>query len=119
MREGLEELLDTGSTLDELRNDAVFDFCLEGEDVRLDYWGCYPEVFSGEPEGAVSSLELLPGSEEERFLVLRPSHVDEILRSLREHAHELTVMSPMQIEAVARLRDAAETGQPVVYCFDF
>jgi hypothetical protein len=45
--------------------------------------------------------------------------VDEILRSLRAHAHELTVMSPSQIEVVARLRDLCVTGQHVAYCFDF
>lgn len=116
----VEELLAEGCALDDLRNDAVYDLCLQGEDVRLDSWGCYTEVFPAEAEGAVSSLEVLPGTEEELFLLLRPDHVDEIVRSLRAHVHELTAMSPAHIEVIARLRDAcaAAPEQRVAYCFD-
>jgi hypothetical protein len=120
LRAIVEELLAEGCPLGDLRNDAVYDLCLQGEDVRLDYWGSYAEVFPGEAEGAVSSLEVLPGTEEELFVLLRPDHVDEIVRSLRAHAHELTAMSPARIEVIAELRDACagEPEQRVAYCFD-
>lgn len=49
---------------------------LGDEEIYLDYWGCYAEVFDGHPEGSISSLDYLPGQEEEIFLLLRPDHVD-------------------------------------------
>ncbi len=119
IHEILQGLLDEGCTLTELRNDAIYDLCLQGDDVPLDPWGSWA-VFENEPEDALSSLDVLPGTDEELFLLLRPRHLDVILRSLSEHAHELAVRSHPQIEAVARLRDACASRPDmlVAYCFD-
>jgi hypothetical protein len=112
------ELLVEGCTLTELQNDAVHDLCLQGEDVRLDVWDLYDEAFPDEPEDALSSLDVLPGTDEELFLLLRPKHLDAMLRSLRDHA-PASAGSPAQLEALSRLRDACTSrpGQFVAYCF--
>jgi hypothetical protein len=116
----VDGLLAEGCTLTELRNDAVHDLCLQGEDVPLDAWGSWAEVFLDRPGDVLSSLDVLPGSDEELFLLLRPQHVDTVLRSLREDAHELATRSPSKLEAIARLRDtcASRPGLLVAYCFD-
>src|ERR1044071_7676795 len=55
---------------------------LGDEEIYLDYWGCYAEVFDGHPEGSISSLDYLPDEEDETFLLLRPEHVDRMIKSL-------------------------------------
>jgi hypothetical protein len=113
------ELRRDGASLDELRNDAVFDLCLLGEGVRLGDGASWLDVLPGEPAGAVSSLEVLPGTEEELFLLLQPGQVDELLRALQAPVQEPT-LAPGQLAALARLRDACarRPGQVVAWCFD-
>lgn len=116
----VDELLAEGCTLTELRNDAVHDLCLQGEDVPLDASGSWAEVFLEQHEGALSSLDVLPGTDEELFLLLRPQRLDAVLRSLEEQERELPPQAPAQLAAIARLRDAcsARPGLLVAYCFD-
>jgi hypothetical protein len=113
------ELLAEGCTLTELRNDAIHDLCLQGEDVPLDATGAWAEVFLEQPQEALSSLDVLPGTDEERFLLLLPRHLDAVLRSLEGREHE-PARTPAKLQALARLRDAcaARPGQLVAYCFD-
>jgi len=119
LAEVVDELLADGCTLTELRNDAVHDLCLQGEDVPLDPWSPCAEAFLEQPEEALSSLDVLPGTDEELFLLLRPQHLDSILRSLQERAQEPSARTP-GLDAIARLRDAcaARPGILVAYCFD-
>ena len=114
------ELLAEGCTLDELRNDAIYDLCLQGEDVVLDASGAWAEVFLEQPEDALSSLDVLPGTDDEQFLLLAPTRLDTVLRSLREQVREPGARAPAKLEALARLRDAcaARPGLLVAYCFD-
>jgi hypothetical protein len=93
---------------------------LGGEEIYLDYWGCYAHVFNGHPEGSISSLEYTPGEKEEIFLLLRPDHVDLMVRSLNEHADDLRVMNKEQIAKVERWRDfcADNPSHMVAYMFD-
>ncbi len=116
----IDELLADGSSLTELRNDAIHVLCLQGEDVPLDTRGSWAEVFLDEPQEALSSLDVLPGTDEELFLLLRPQHLDTILRALEETARDLGARSSSKLEAIARLRDACASrpGQLVAYCFD-
>jgi len=94
---------------------------LGDEEIYLDYWGCYAEVFDGHPEGSISSLDYLPDEEEETFLLLRPDHVDRMVRSLNEHRDDLNIMDKEQLEKLERWRDfcAANPSQMVAYIFDF
>ena len=94
---------------------------LGDEEIHLDYWGCYDEVFDGHPEGSISSLDYLPGEEEETFLLLRPDHVDRMIKSLYEQVDDLSIMDKAQIEKVERWRDfcAANPSHMVAYMFDF
>jgi hypothetical protein len=116
----LGDLIAEGCTLTELRNDAIHDLCLQGEDVPLDCSGSWAEVFLEPPQEALSSLDVLPGTDEEQFLLLRPQRLDAVLRALAEQEHELVARAPSKLEAIARLRDAcaARPGQLVAYCFD-
>lgn len=113
------ELLAEGSSITELQNDAVHDLCLQGEDVRLG-WDAVAEALPGDPEDAVSSLDVLPGTDEEVFLLLRPQQLDVILTALRARTAAETVRPPAPMEALARLREAcsARPGQLVAWCFE-
>jgi hypothetical protein len=94
---------------------------LGDEEIYLDYWGSYAEVFNGHPEGSISSLDYLPDEEEETFLLLRPDHVDRMVRSLNEHRGDLNIMDKEQLEKLERWRDfcAANPSHMVAYIFDF
>lgn len=115
----LGELLAEGATLTELQNDAVYDLCLQGEDVRLG-WDALSEILHSDPEDALSSLDVLPGTDEEVFLLLRPQALDEIVRGLEARGMTSAAQTPAPMEALARLRAAcaASPGQLVAYCFD-
>src|SRR5918911_2094222 len=71
---------------------------LGDEEIYLDYWGCYAEVFDGHPEGSISSLDYLPDEEDETFPLLRSDHVDRMIKSLHEHRDDLSIMDNEQID---------------------
>jgi hypothetical protein len=82
--------------------------------------GCYAEVFKGDPEGSILNTDLLPDQEEERFSLLVPDSVAQMIKSLYEHLDDLRVMSRKEIEEVERWRDLCETNRDfmVAYLFD-
>ena len=116
----VSELLAEGSTLTELRNDAIHDLCMQGEDVPLDAAGTWAEAFLDQPQQTLSSLDVLPGTDEEQFLLLPPQQLDTVLRLLEQREQAPEARAPARLEALARLRDAcaARPGQLVAYCFD-
>jgi hypothetical protein len=67
------------------------------EEIFLDYWGRYEQVFAERPEGSISSRELLQPEEEGTFLLLRSEHVGRIIKSLYSHIDELSVMTKEQL----------------------
>jgi hypothetical protein len=91
------------------------------EEIYLDYWGCYAKVFDGHPGGSISSLDYLPDEEEETFLLLRPDHVDQMIKSLYNHVDDLSIMNKEQIERVEKWRDfcISNPSYMVAYLFDF
>ncbi|MBA2341455.1 MAG: hypothetical protein H0V88_13780 [Pyrinomonadaceae bacterium] len=117
----LERLLSSEYTLTGLKSELAQDFAFGDEEIYLDYWGCYAEVFDGHPEGSISSLDYFPDHEEETFLLLRPDHVDQMIRSLCNHMDDLSIMNKEQIEKVGRWRDfcAANPSYMIAYQFDF
>jgi len=114
-------LLSGEQTFMELRADVAQDFALGDEEIYLEYWGCYAHVFNGHPEGSISSLDYLPDQDEEIFLLLRPEHVDQMVKSLHEHAGDLRVMDTGDIERLEQQRDlcAADSSYMVAYRFDY
>lgn len=72
------------------------------EEVHLDYWGCYEQVFDQRPAGSISSRDLQPGEERETFLLLRAEHVDQIIKSLNSHLEELSVMRREQLDTLEK-----------------
>ena len=67
------------------------------EEIFLDRWGLYEQVFGERPKGSISNRDLLRPDEEGTFLLLRSEHVGRILESLYSHADELSVMSKEQL----------------------
>ena len=67
------------------------------EEIFLDHWGLYDQVFDERPKGSISSRELLKPEEEGTFLLLRSEHVDRIIQSLYGHIDELSVMTKEQL----------------------
>jgi len=67
------------------------------EEIFLDYWGRYDQVFAERPNGSISSRELFQPEEEGAFLLLRSEHVDQIIKSLYSHIDELSVMTKEQL----------------------
>src|SRR5215510_4533964 len=84
-------------TITQVTADLAQNFGFADEEIYLDYWGCYAHLFVGGPEGSISSLDYLPDQEEEVFLLLRPDHVAEMIKSLREHANDLRILSEESI----------------------
>ena len=119
--DAVETLLSSESTLTGLKTEVAQDFAFGDEEIHLDYWGCYAEVFDGHPEGSISSLDYLPDQEEEIFLLLRPDHVGQIVKSLHEHLDDLSVMDREKIEKVESWEEycAANPGYMIAYVFDF
>src|SRR5689334_16516495 len=94
VKESLNHLLSTDYSFTDLRRNIALDFAFGEEDVYLDYYGCWVEVFRDEPEGIIHSTEYLHETEGELwFTLLKPSHVDQIIQSLRKHLDDLTIMN--------------------------
>jgi hypothetical protein len=94
---------------------------LGNEEILLDYWGCHSHVFDGNPPGSISSLDYISDEDGEIFVLLRPEHVDQIVKSLLAHADDLRVMNTEQVAKVAKWRDYCRTNPRylVAYMFDF
>jgi hypothetical protein len=119
--EAVESLIAGKNTLEQLKDELIHDFAFGVEKINLDYWGCYAGVFGeGDPEGSLSSMEYL-GYEEERYLFLKPPHVDRMIRSLKEHLDDLQIMGKTEIQRLEYFRDfcAGHPGYWVAYTFDF
>jgi len=116
-----EQLLAEGSTLGALKEDLAHQLCPSKEEIRLDYWGCYVEVFKRDPHGSVSALTLFPTGPEQTFLLLLPEHVDLMLGSLRAHKEELRVMSDWEISKLEQWKRKCEDDarDRVAYFFDY
>lgn len=74
------------------------------EEIFLDYWGLYEQVFAERPNGSMSSRELLQPEGEGTFLLLRSEHVDQIIKSLNSHIDELRITSKEQLTTLEKWR---------------
>ena len=90
------------------------------EEIFLDYWGCYDQVFAERPNGSISSRELLQPDEEGTFLLLRSEHVDQIIKSLYSHIDELSVMTKEQLGTLEKWKSLslANHRHMVAYIFN-
>ena len=119
--EAVETVLRDDYPLPYFKSQVVMDFAFGDEEILLDYWGCHAHVFIENPAGSISSLDYLPDEEEETFVLLLPEHVEQMIKSLREHMHDVTVMRQEHIDKLDewRLRCAANDNYRVGYLFDF
>lgn len=99
----------------EVRIQVALDAALVGEQMFVDYWGCYVETLMS-AKGTLSCIDYL-GWKEEDFILLGPEHVDLMLASLDRHAAELTIMCPEHVARLRRWRDgcAANPSHRVAY----
>jgi hypothetical protein len=90
------------------------------EEIFLDYWGRYEQVFAERPHGSISSRELLQPEEEGTFLLLRSEHVDQIIKSLYSHIDELSVMTKEQLGVLEEWKSLslADHRHMVAYIFN-
>ena len=90
------------------------------EEIFLDYWGRYEQVFAERPTGSISSRELLQPEEEGTFLLLRSEHVDQIIKSLYSHIDELSIMTKEQLSTLEKWKSLglANHQHMVAYIFN-
>ena len=90
------------------------------EEIFLDHWGCYANVFPARPSGSVSSQELLQPEGEGTFLLLRAEHVEQIIKSLRSHLDELRVTTGEQLDTLEKWKSLslANHRHMVAYIFN-
>ncbi len=119
--QAVERLFAEKNPLAELKEELINDFAFGEEHIYLDYWGCYAAGFrQGHPKDSISSMKYL-GHEEELYLFLKPSHLSQMIRSLKKHSDDLSVMSKGDIERLEYFRDfcVSHPGHWVAYFFDF
>ncbi len=90
------------------------------EEIFLDYWGRYDQVFAERPNGSISSRELLQPEVEGTFLLLRSEHVDQIIKSLYSHSDELSVMTKEHLSTLEKWKSLslANHRHMVAYIFN-
>jgi hypothetical protein len=117
----LRKLGELGRATSELKAELVEHLCVSKQSIILDYWACYAEVFSCDPPSSVPDYKIFPHIKEQRYLLLLPQHVDQMLASLDAHADEVTVMRPEVISLLRAWRSlcAKNLGNMVVYFYDY
>jgi hypothetical protein len=101
----IQHLITSGRTEQELKHDLVDSLCVFGEWLSLDYWACYLEVFGSDPPTSIPDREIFPHVQEQQFLLLRPEHVDQMIKSLDDHHSEVTVLDAHGIGLLRQWRD--------------
>jgi hypothetical protein len=89
------------------------------EEIFLDHWGCYEQVFDKRPMGSESNRDLLM-PEEGTFLLLRSEHLDQIIQSLNSHIDELRIVTKEQLTTLEKWRSLslANHRHMVAYLFN-
>jgi hypothetical protein len=103
----------------EFRQNVALDLALGEQEIAIDYWGCYCETLMS-ATGMLSCMDYMR-FEEEVFLLLLPEHVDLMLASLREHATDLNIMGPAEVQELQHFRDHCRENADyrVAYFLDF
>lgn len=105
----LTQLRKRGRTEEQLKADLVEHLCVSRERLTVDYWGCYAEVFAtGDPPGSIADYRIFPHIQQQGYLLLQPSHVQQMLMSLEEHRRELRVMSESQLDQLRQWKMQCE-----------
>ena len=118
----VKQLREQGLTDEALKADLVDHLCVISDDLTVDYWGCYAEVFSsGDPPGSIPDYRIFPHIKEQRYVLLRPEHVEQMLASLEEHRPEVQVMQEGQLRQLRdwKTRCVEDSGHMVAYFYDY
>jgi hypothetical protein len=123
-RQWLEQHIRNDVERQEFVTRFALEFVLGREEIHLDYWGCWAEVFEEEePDGIVDTRQYL-GTEpdyEEDAILLPIAGVESILNSLRAHQEELSVMNTHDIERIEswRVLCLTDPSYMIAYRHDF
>ena len=71
--------------------------------------------------GSIPDYKMFPHIREQRYLLLRPEHVEKMLTSLEEHWKEVQVMQEGQLSQlrVWKTRCVKDSGHMVAYFYDY
>lgn len=89
------------------------------EEIFLDHWGLYEQVFDERPRGSISSRELFQPEDEGTFLLLRSEHVDRIIKSLNSHIDELRIMTKEQLTTLERWKSLSLANHRYMVAYIF
>ncbi|HEY6805636.1 MAG TPA: hypothetical protein VI306_18805 [Pyrinomonadaceae bacterium] len=96
------KLVDMLSLDDEITGCRPLSRAWGDEEIFLDRWGQYDQVFNARPKGSLSSQELFQPESAGTFLLLRSEHVGKIIDALRQHVDELQVTTTEQLETLEK-----------------
>ena len=113
----IKHLIESGLSEQELKYDLVDSLCVFGEWLYVDYWACYVEVFNDDPPGSIPDREIFPHVQEQQFLLLRPEHLDQMIRSLDAHRSQVTVMEEKDIALLRLWRDRCVTDNRTMVAY--
>jgi hypothetical protein len=128
--ERLKTQLHHGRTLEEIKDELLWEICIGGRFLYLDYWGCWVEAFPVEgPPGAVPWDEFTvpiravaeTNKEASGGYLLTDANAGAIIRSLTVHRNELTIMGDPEIDQLRRWRAFClkHPGFCILYQIDF
>jgi hypothetical protein len=89
------------------------------EEIFLDHWGLYDQVFNARPPGSISSSDLQQPETEGTFLLLRSEHVDQIIKSLNRHSAELSVITREQISTLEKWKSLSLANHQYMVAYIF
>jgi hypothetical protein len=93
-------------------------------ELRIDYWGCFVEVLMKLDVERTCETNLVLDPDDldgAHVYFLEAAHADEMIRSLRAHWSEVTVMKEPQLQRLVEFRDgcASNPGLRIAYHIDF
>lgn len=118
------EFLRAGEDLESLRAEIALAAGTLSNDLILDYWGCFVEVLMPlDVERTCESNLVLEGGDADGAHVyfLEAPHADAMIRSLRDHWSEVTLMKEPQLQRLVEYRDrcASDASLRIAYHIDF
>lgn len=118
--------------IEEYREGVIFtlalDFCLEGEEISLDFWARCGYLDNADSCDVITSDRLMPPIDEDSdqayykkyFHLLEPHHVENIIRSMENNFEKLTVNTREDIAKIKQMKQCCLDNEnyKVAYIYD-
>jgi hypothetical protein len=108
--ERINYLIKDGHSEADLKYRLIESFCPRSKPLPIDYWACHAEIFVADPPGSIPDLALFLDLKEQRYLLLKAQHVDQMLDSLTAHRVEVKNMPEKQIARDLRQKSWIDGG---------